>query len=150
MAAGLRGEAPVKAPDFAYIRPDSLDGVFAALAQYGDDARILAGGQTLMALQNMRLAAADVLVDINRVPGLSDIVEEPDHLLIGALVHYAALAESPLVQQHVPLLADAVPFVAHAAIRNRGTGDVVPAALDRKGRVSVCKQAQRCPDRGGG
>ena len=121
MAAGRRDELTVKAPDFSYLRPDSLDGVFAALTQYGDDACILAGGQTLMALQNMRLAAVDVLVDINRVPGLADIVEETDHLVIGALVRYAALADAPLVRQHAPLLTDAVPFIAHTAIRNRGT-----------------------------
>ena len=96
----------MKAPDFAYLRPDTLDGVFAALARHGEDARILAGGQTLMALQNMRLAAADVLVDINRVPGLSEITETQDHLVIGALVRYAAVAEAPLVRQHAPLLAD--------------------------------------------
>ena len=131
----------MKAPDFAYMRPDSLDGVFAALAQYGDDARILAGGQTLMALQNMRLAAADVLVDINRVPDLPDIVEEPGHLLIGALVRYAALAESLLVQQHVPLLADAVPFVAHAAIRNRGTVGGSLALGDPAAEMPACMLA---------
>ena len=121
MAAGRHDELTVKAPDFSYLRPNSLDGVFAALTQYGDDACILAGGQTLMALQNMRLAAVDVLVDINRVPGLADIVEETDHLVIGALVRYAALSDAPLVRQYAPLLSDAVPFIAHTAIRNRGT-----------------------------
>jgi carbon-monoxide dehydrogenase medium subunit len=111
----------MKAPDFAYIRPDSLDEAFAALAQYGDDARILAGGQTLMALQNLRMASVDVLVDINRIPDLSGIHEETDHIKIGALVRYTALEKSALIERHAPLLKDAVQFVAHPAIRNRGT-----------------------------
>ena len=141
MAVGLRVEAAVKAPDFAYLRPDSLEGVFAALARYGDDARILAGGQTLMALQNMRLATADVLVDINRVPGLSDVVEEQDHLVIGALVRYAGLAVSPLVREHAPLLVDAVPFIAHTAIRNRGTVGGSLALGDPAAEVPACMLA---------
>ena len=141
MAVGLRVEAAVKAPDFAYLRPDSLEGVFTALARYGDDARILAGGQTLMALQNMRLAAADVLVDINRLPGLSDVVEEQDHLAIGALVRYSALADSPLVRKHAPLLVDAVSFVAHAAIRNRGTVGGSLALGDPAAEVPACMLA---------
>lgn len=141
MAAGRRDELTVKAPDFSYLRPNSLDGVFAALTQYGDDACILAGGQTLMALQNMRLAAVDVLVDINRVPGLADIVEETDHLVIGALVRYAALADAPLVRQHAPLLTDAVPFIAHTAIRNRGTIGGSLALGDPAAEMPACMLA---------
>lgn len=141
MAAGRRDELTVKAPDFSYLRPNSLDGVFAALTQYGDDACILAGGQTLMALQNMRLAAVDVLVDINRVPGLADIVEETDHLVIGALVRYAALSDAPLVRQYAPLLTDAVPFIAHAAIRNRGTIGGSLALGDPAAEMPACMLA---------
>lgn len=111
----------MKAPDFAYIRPSSLDEAFAALARYGDDARILAGGQTLMALQNLRMASVDVLVDINRIPDLSGIHEETDYIKVGALVRYAALEKSALIAQYASLLKDAVQFVAHPAIRNRGT-----------------------------
>ena len=141
MAAGRHDELTVKAPDFSYLRPDSLDGVFAALTQYGDDACILAGGQTLMALQNMRLAAVDVLVDINRVPGLADIVEETDHLVIGALVRYAALSDAPLVRQYAPLLTDAVPFIAHTAIRNRGTIGGSLALGDPAAEMPACMLA---------
>ena len=141
MAAGRHDELTVKAPDFSYLRPDSLDGVFAALTQYGDDACILAGGQTLMALQNMRLAAVDVLVDINRVPGLADIVEETDHLVIGALVRYAALSDAPLVRQYAPLLSDAVPFIAHTAIRNRGTIGGSLALGDPAAEMPACMLA---------
>lgn len=141
MAAGRHGDTAVKAPDFAYLRPDSLDGVFAALARYGDDARILAGGQTLMALQNMRLAAAEILVDINRVPGLSGITEADGHIAIGALTRYAALAESSLVARHAPLLAEAVPFIAHAAIRNRGTIGGSLALGDPAAEMPACMLA---------
>ena len=141
MAAGRHDELTVKAPDFSYLRPNSLDGVFAALIQYGDDACILAGGQTLMALQNMRLAAGDVLVDINRVPGLADIVEETDYLVIGALVRYAALSDAPLVRQYAPLLTDAVPFIAHTAIRNRGTIGGSLALGDPAAEMPACMLA---------
>jgi carbon-monoxide dehydrogenase medium subunit len=124
MAVGRRGNGFVrvmKAPDFTYIRPRSLDEAFAALSQYGDDVRILAGGQTLMALQNLRMATAEVLVDINRIPDLSSIREETDHLTIGALVRYAELETSTVVRRYAPLISDAVCYVAHPAIRNRGT-----------------------------
>ena len=131
----------MKAPDFAYLRPESLDDVFAALARYGDEARILAGGQTLMALQNMRLAATEVLVDINRIPGLSDIREETEHLIIGALVRYAALGESPVIRNHAPLLSDAVPLIAHPAIRNRGTIGGSLALGDPAAEMPACMLA---------
>ena len=107
----------MKAPDFAYLRPASLDEAFAALSLYGDGAQILAGGQSLMAIQNLRMASAEVLVDINRIPGLSDIREEAGHLEIGALVRHAAIETSDLIARHVPLLKDAVRHIAHPAIR---------------------------------
>lgn len=131
----------MKSADFAYLRPDSLDGVFAALARYGEEAQILAGGQTLMALQNMRLSAAEVLVDINRVPGLSGIAEAPDHLRIGALTRYSEIGASALVRSHAPLLSDAVPFIAHAAIRNRGTVGGSLALGDPAAEMPACALA---------
>ena len=144
MAAGRRDEAlarAMKAPDFAYLRPASLDEAFAALSLHGDDARILAGGQTLMALQNLRMASAEVLVDINRIPGLSDIREEAGGLAIGALVRHAAIETSALIARRVPLLRDAARHIAHPAIRNRGTIGGSLALSDPAAEMPACALA---------
>jgi carbon-monoxide dehydrogenase medium subunit len=114
-------EERVKPAPFAYVKPSSLDAVFALLARHGDGAKLLAGGQSLIATLNMRLSAPELLIDINGLPGLADITEANGVLRIGALVRHATLGASPLVQRHAPLLARAVPFIAHPAIRNRGT-----------------------------
>jgi carbon-monoxide dehydrogenase medium subunit len=111
----------VKAPPFDYIRPSSLDQVFTLLQQHGDGARIIAGGQTLLATLNMRLSEPRLLVDINRVPGLSGISVQQHCLRIGAMTRHSDIEESPMVRRHMPLLAMTAPHVAHKAIRNRGT-----------------------------
>lgn len=111
----------MKPAPFAYVRAASLDQVFDLLDEHGDDARILAGGQSLMATLNMRLSAPEVLIDINRIDGLSGISVDGGTLRIGALTRHAEVAGSPEVAQHAPLIAKAMPHVAHVAIRNRGT-----------------------------
>ncbi len=111
----------MKAPAFDYVKPRDLAQVFALLQQHGDDARILAGGQTLLATLNMRLSEPALLVDITGLPGLADIAMKGDRLHIGALVTHTAIEASPLVAEHAPLLAAAVPHIAHRAIRNSGT-----------------------------
>ena len=111
----------MKAPRFAYIRPDSLDEVLALLAEHGDAARILAGGQSLMPTLNMRLSRPRVLVDINRIDALKGIGLENGTVRIGALARHAEVMESDIVAGNLPLVADAMPHVAHVAIRNRGT-----------------------------
>jgi carbon-monoxide dehydrogenase medium subunit len=111
----------VKPAPFAYIRASSLDQVFDLLDEHGDDARILAGGQSLMATLNMRLSAPEVLIDINRIDGLAGISVADGHLRIGALTRHAAVAASSDVARHAPLIARAMPHIAHVAIRNRGT-----------------------------
>jgi carbon-monoxide dehydrogenase medium subunit len=111
----------MKAPAFDYVRPRALDEVFALLREHGDDARILAGGQTLVATLNMRLSEPRLLVDITGLPGLDAIDVRDGRLHIGALVTHSAIEASPVVAQHAPLLAMAVPHIAHRAIRNRGT-----------------------------
>jgi carbon-monoxide dehydrogenase medium subunit len=111
----------VKAPSFDYIKPDSLDQVFSLLQQHGDDARILAGGQTLLATLNMRLSEPKLLIDINGVRGLSGISLQQHCVRIGAMTRHAEIEESNLVAQHMPLLTMTAPHVAHKAIRNRGT-----------------------------
>jgi carbon-monoxide dehydrogenase medium subunit len=111
----------VKAPSFAYAKPRSLEEVFALLERHGEDAKLLAGGQTLLATLNMRLSSPAVLVDITGLPGLAGIAVKGEVLRIGALTKHREIERSPEVAQHAPLLAQAAPHIAHVAIRNVGT-----------------------------
>ena len=111
----------MKAPDFDYIKPRSLDEVFALLAEYGDEARLLAGGQTLMATLNMRLSEPALLIDITGIDALRGIALQDGMLRIGALATHTQIESAALVAQHAPLLAMAAPHIAHRAIRNLGT-----------------------------
>ncbi|MBO6784458.1 MAG: xanthine dehydrogenase family protein subunit M [Alphaproteobacteria bacterium] len=111
----------MKPAPFAYVRAESFDQVFDLLDEHGDDARILAGGQSLMATLNMRLSAPEILIDINGLDGISDISADGGTLKIGALARHSAVLESEDVATHAPLIAKAMPHVAHQAIRNRGT-----------------------------
>jgi len=111
----------VKPAPFAYVRAQTLDQVFDLLDEHGDDARILAGGQSLMATLNMRLSAPEVLIDINHIDGLSGIELADGKVRIGALARHNQVAASPIIAEHAPLIAKAMPHIAHQAIRNRGT-----------------------------
>ncbi len=111
----------MKPAPFAYVRAETLDQVFDLLDEHGDDARIIAGGQSLMATLNMRLSAPEILIDINGIDGLSDITTEGDTLKIGALARHSQVLESSDVAAYAPLISKAMPHVAHQAIRNRGT-----------------------------
>ncbi len=106
---------------FEYRKPDTLASVLATLSEFGDEAQILAGGQSLVATLNMRLSAPRILVDVNGLRELDGIALEDRHLRIGALVRHAAVERSALIAEHAPLIARAAPHVAHTAIRNRGT-----------------------------
>jgi carbon-monoxide dehydrogenase medium subunit len=111
----------MKPAPFAYVRARSLDEALEHLARDAD-AKVLAGGQSLVPLMNMRLARPSTLVDINAVAGLSGAEATADGgLVIGALVRHTDLAGSPLVRDRAPLLATAAAHVGHRAIRNRGT-----------------------------
>ena len=111
----------MKPARFDYVRPGSLDEALQALGHHGEEARILAGGQSLVPMLNLRLAAPAVLVDINRIPGLGQIAEEERGIRVGALVRHAELLRAVSSSASHPLLAAALPFVAHQAVRNRGT-----------------------------
>lgn len=113
----------MKAPDFSYRRPDSIEEACALLAQHEGDARVLAGGQSLLAVLNLRLSAPPMLVDINRIDALRGIDHDTaaGQIRIGALARHAEVARSELVARHLPLVALAMEHVAHPAIRNRGT-----------------------------
>jgi carbon-monoxide dehydrogenase medium subunit len=99
----------------------STEEAVAQLAAHGDDARLLAGGQSLMPILNMRLATPGRLVDLNRVRTLSYIVERAGGVAIGAMTRQRTVERSEFVAAAVPLLAEALPWVGHSAIRNRGT-----------------------------
>ncbi len=109
----------MKAPAFAYAKPASLAEAFELLQN--PNAKILAGGQSLIPALNMRLSSPDLLVDITGIPGLTGISVQGSFIKVGALTTHAQLETSETIRKHVPLLAQAVPHVAHAAIRNRGT-----------------------------
>src|SRR4029077_14409283 len=111
----------MKPPAFDYIVAADRDTAVAALARAGREAKILAGGQSLIPMLNFRLLRPSILVDINRIPGLGFIEEMPDSVRIGALTRHFQLETSPLIAQHFPALSCAVAHVGHLAIRNRGT-----------------------------
>ena len=111
----------MKAPPFAYVRARSLAGVFDLLEQHGECAKLLAGGQSLIAALNMRLSAPDLLIDITRLAELGGIQLRDGVVRIGALTTHAEIERSAEIRRHLPLLAQAAPHIAHAAIRNAGT-----------------------------
>jgi carbon-monoxide dehydrogenase medium subunit len=111
----------MKPAPFAYHRPDSVEGALALLAEHGYDAKLLAGGQSLVPAMNFRLAAPAVLIDLNRIPGLDAIAEAEGGVRIGAMVRQRSAERSALLAERAPLIAETLPFVAHAQIRNRGT-----------------------------
>lgn len=112
----------MKPPKFEYIRPTSIKEAAAALAAAGDEGKIIAGGQSLVPMMNFRLLSPSVLIDINRIPGMGEIQEQPDGgLRIGALTRHHALETSSIVKRLYPVMHAAMQHVAHLAIRNRGT-----------------------------
>jgi carbon-monoxide dehydrogenase medium subunit len=106
---------------FDYVVPDSLEAAVTALAAANGDGKVMAGGQSLMPLLNFRMTRPAVVVDLTHIPGLSFIEIRDDTIAIGALTRHADLEFSDLVASRLPVMAAAMPYVAHLAIRNRGT-----------------------------
>lgn len=111
----------MKSAAFDYVKPKTIDETISLLTQYGDDARVLAGGQTLIATLNMRLSNPALVIDINGLDDLRGIRVHGDTLIIGALTSHSDIEHHPLIKQHAPLLHHAAPHIAHRAIRNKGT-----------------------------
>ena len=111
----------MKSPDFEYVKAKNLEDVFASLHAHKDSAQILAGGQSLLAMLNLRMANPQILIDISGIDKLKGIEKSGNTLRIGALTTHNEILNSDLVRLHVPLLSQAVPYVAHLAIRNKGT-----------------------------
>ena len=111
----------MKSADFAYHRPSDIEEAVRHLQDYDGGARVLAGGQSLMPMMNMRLWRPDAVVDINGLSDLAQLTVEGDETRIGALVRYTTLEFSPLVAERLPLLKAMVAFVGDRQVRNRGT-----------------------------
>ena len=111
----------MKAAAFDYVKPKALHEALSLLEQAGEDARLIAGGQTLLATLNMRLSEPSVLIDITDIAELKGISVVGNNLRIGALVTHTEIEDSELVAKHAPLLKAAAPHIAHRAIRNLGT-----------------------------
>jgi 2-furoyl-CoA dehydrogenase FAD binding subunit len=111
----------MKPRPFDYVRPDTVDEALALLAEYGDDARILAGGQSLVPMLNLRLIDPAVLIDIARIAALDRIDDHGDFIEVGAAVTQNQLMAWPQLAQKLPLVAAALPFVGHFQTRNKGT-----------------------------
>src|SRR5437867_10191847 len=131
----------MKAPRFAYARPASVAEALALLAEHEDEARVLAGGQSLVPMLNFRLAAPKVLVDINRIEALSGIEVAKNHVRIGALARHVDLERSADIARHLPLVAAAMPHIAHPAVRNRGTFGGSCALADPAAELPACALA---------
>ena len=115
------GGHAVKLPPFAYRAPESLEEALALLDEHGEDARVLAGGQSLVPLLALRLARPALLVDLGRVPGLAALRESDGGVALGPMVRERAAERSELVRRRAPLLNEAIQLIGHPAIRSRGT-----------------------------
>ena len=131
----------MKPPVFEYIMADSTASAIAALQRYDGNARMLAGGQSLVPLLNMRLVRPAALIDINGIPGLDTVSETSDEVRIGALARYSALERSATVQRRLPLLAEAITYVGDRQVRNRGTLGGSLAQADPTGEMPVAALA---------
>ena len=123
---------------FSYVKPKTLSDALGLLSKHGEDAQILAGGQSLVPTLNMRLSSPDLLVDINGLDELSGVRLEGDHIRIGALTRHVDIENSSIIAEHCPLIALAMPHIAHPAIRNRGTFGGSIALADPAAELPAC------------
>ena len=128
----------MKAAPFSYVRATSLAGAFRLWSDAGPEARLLAGGQSLLASLAFRLSEPSALIDISRMPELAGISRAGEAIRIGAAVTQTELGHNELVRRHLPLLAEAVPLIAHPAIRNRGTVGGSLAFADPAAELPAC------------
>ena len=133
----------MKSASFDYVKPKVLQEALSLLEQGGDDARLIAGGQTLLATLNMRLSEPSVLIDITDLKELQGITVVGDYLRIGALVTHTEIEDSELVAKYAPLLKAAAPHIAHRAIRNLGTWGGSLAYGDPAAEWPACSLALR-------
>ena len=125
---------------FEYFNPQSVQEAIELLDRYGDEAKIIAGGQSLVPMMNFRLARPEILIDITGIKELDYVKTEGDELVIGALTRERDIEQSPLVVEKWPILSKAISFIGHSAIRNRGTigGSLVHADPSAEIPTSLC------------
>ena len=142
----------MKPPPFRYLRPASLEEALATLAAHGDEAKVLAGGCSLVPMLNMRLARPEVLVDVNGIDGLAEVRTDNGTVTTGAMLRQSALERSPELRRALPLAAACAPYIGHFVTRNRGTVGGSVAHADARGELplalltlggSVLAQSQR-------
>jgi carbon-monoxide dehydrogenase medium subunit len=107
--------------EFEYFAPATLDHALRLLAQHGDEAKVLAGGQSLLPMMKLRIASPRVLIDVNGIASLAGIRREDDRVVFGALCRHAEVAAAPIVREQLPLMIDAASLTADLQVRNRGT-----------------------------
>lgn len=135
----------MKPPPFEYHAPTTLDEALSLLREYGAEAKVLAGGQSLVPSMNFRLAQPAVIVDLNRIPDLAGItVTVQGALQIGAMTRQRAVERSPEVMEHAPLIYETMPFIAHPQIRNRGTIGGSLAHADPSAELPAVAVALNC------
>jgi aerobic carbon-monoxide dehydrogenase medium subunit len=122
---------------FDYLAPTTIEEALAALAEHGDDAKIMAGGQSLLPVMRMRLNAPEVVIDLSRIEALRGIRDEGDALVIGAMTTHADVGTDPLVAEHAALITKAVEHLADAQIRHRGTFGGALAHADPAGDLGA-------------
>ena len=144
----------MKPPPFRYVRPDTLEEALAVLAAHGDEAKVLAGGCSLVPMLNMRLARPDVLVDVNRLGELAEVLSGDGTVTTGAMLRQSAFERSPPLRGALPLAAACAPYIGHFVTRNRGTVGGSLAHADARGELplalltlggTVLAQSQRGP-----
>jgi carbon-monoxide dehydrogenase medium subunit len=128
----------MKPAKFRYARPLSIEEAYELLERYGEDAQVLAGGQSLLAGLSMRLATPEVLVDIGSLNSLSGIALQSEEVVIGTLTRHTAVLNSPVIHQYLPLFAEAISHVGHVGIRNRGTFGGSLAYADPAAELPAC------------
>ena len=142
----------MKPPPFRYVRPESLEETLAVLAAHGEEAKVLAGGCSLVPMLNMRLARPEVLVDVNRIAGLADVDAANGTVTTGAMLRQSAFERSPHLRGALPLAVACAPYIGHFVTRNRGTVGGSLAHADARGELplvlltlggSVLAQSQR-------
>lgn len=122
---------------FDYLAPTSVEEALAALSQHGDDAKIIAGGQSLLPVLRMRLNAPEMVIDLGRIPSLRGVRDDGDAIVIGAMTPHSVVGSDPLVAQHAALISAAVEHLADAQVRHRGTFGGALAHADPAGDLGA-------------
>ncbi|HTW17158.1 MAG TPA: xanthine dehydrogenase family protein subunit M [Nocardioides sp.] len=122
---------------FDYVAPTSVEEALTALSQHGDDAKIIAGGQSLLPVLRMRLNAPEMVIDLGRIPSLRGVREDGDAIVIGAMTPHSVVGADPLVAQHAALISAAVEHLADAQVRHRGTFGGALAHADPAGDLGA-------------